>query len=123
MRAVLSVATLLLAVPASAQKAAAPAELLRTDHEAGRPGGRLVYAVRSAREGIDVLAFGGALPDTGASTVLRLGDEPLAARDMLLERLAAQQAAPAAHQARLATVPAGDGEIVVARRHTAALPF
>ena len=47
MRAVLSVATLLLAVPASAQKAAAPAELLRTDHEAGRPGGRLVYALRS----------------------------------------------------------------------------
>ena len=47
MRAVLSVATLLLAVPASAQKAAAPAELLRTDHEAGRAGGRLVYALRS----------------------------------------------------------------------------
>jgi peptide/nickel transport system substrate-binding protein len=46
LRAVLSVATLLLAVPASAQKAA-PAEVLRTDHEAGRPGGRLVYAVRS----------------------------------------------------------------------------
>ena len=47
LRAVLSVATLLLAMPASAQKAAAPAELLRTDHEAGRPGGRLVSAVRS----------------------------------------------------------------------------
>ena len=46
-RAVLSLAITLLAVPASAQKAAASAELLRTDHEAGRPGGRLVYAVRS----------------------------------------------------------------------------
>jgi len=78
--------------------------------------GRLVYAVRSAREGIDVLAFGGALPDTGASTVRRLGDEPLAARDALLELVTgpARAAAP---------IPPGDGEIVVARRHTAALPF
>ena len=47
MRAVLSVATLLLAVPAFAQKAALPAEVLRTEHEAGRRGGRLVYALRS----------------------------------------------------------------------------
>jgi DNA-binding transcriptional MerR regulator len=85
--------------------------------------GRLVYAVRSAREGIDVLAFGGALPDTGASTVLRLGDKPLAARDALLERLATQQAAPAPRQASAPTIPPADGEIVVARRHTAALPF
>jgi MerR family transcriptional regulator, light-induced transcriptional regulator len=84
--------------------------------------GRLVYAVRSAREGIDVLAFAGALPDTGASTVLRLGDEPLAARDALLERLGAQTAAPASPAP--ATLPGDDGEIVVARtRHTAALPF
>lgn len=80
--------------------------------------GRLVYAVRSVREGIDVLAFGGALPDTGASTVLRLGEEPIAARDLLLERLASPVAAPAA-----TALPSGDGEIVVARRHTAALPF
>lgn len=78
--------------------------------------GRLVYAVRSAREGIDVLAFGGALPDTGASTVRRLGDEPLAARDLLLEGLAGP--APATPP-----LPPADGEIVVARRHTAALPF
>jgi MerR family transcriptional regulator, light-induced transcriptional regulator len=81
--------------------------------------GRLVYAVRSAREGIDVLAFGGALPDTGASTVLRLGDEPLAARDALVERLGARPAANVA----LAVPPAAEGEILVARRHTAALPF
>jgi MerR family transcriptional regulator, light-induced transcriptional regulator len=78
--------------------------------------GRLVYAVRSAQEGIAVLAFGGALPDTGASTVKRLGAEPLAARDALIELLSAP--APA-------TAPelGGDGEIVVRRRHTAALPF
>jgi MerR family transcriptional regulator, light-induced transcriptional regulator len=85
--------------------------------------GRLVYAVRSAREGIDVLAFGGALPDTGASTVLRLGDEPLAARDALLQRIAAQQAAAPATQSAATAIPQPDGEIVVARRHTAALPF
>ncbi|HKG38261.1 MAG TPA: MerR family transcriptional regulator [Conexibacter sp.] len=84
--------------------------------------GRLVYAVRSAREGIDVLAFGGALPDTGASTVLRLGDEPLAARDALLERLAAQVALPK-RDLNASAVPPADGEIVIARRHTAALPF
>ena len=81
--------------------------------------GRLVYAVRSVREGIDVLTFGGALPDTGASTVRRLGDEPLAARDALLERLTSRPAAlPSAPP-----VPPVDGEIVVARRHSAALPF
>ncbi len=91
--------------------------------------GRLVYAVRSAREGIDVLAFGGALPDTGASTVVRLGDEPLAARDALLERLGAKTAVPATPaSASLPTTAFGgdaqDGEIVVARtKHTAALPF
>jgi MerR family transcriptional regulator, light-induced transcriptional regulator len=80
--------------------------------------GRLVYTVRSACEGIDVLAFGGALPDTGASTVLRLGEQPLAARDLLLERLAAPQAAAAPP-----IPPVADAEIVVARRHTATLPF
>jgi hypothetical protein len=86
--------------------------------------GRLVYAVRSAREGIDVLAFGGALPDTGASTVLRLGDEPLAARDLLLERLGAPRAAaPAVPTPAFVGGAPADGEIVVARRHTAALPF
>ena len=47
MRAVLALAIALLAVPASAQKVAAPAEVLRTDHEVGRRGGRLVYALRS----------------------------------------------------------------------------
>jgi hypothetical protein len=84
--------------------------------------GRLVYAVRSACQGIDVLAFGGALPDTGASTLLRLGDEPLAARDALLERIAARPAAAA--PPKVPALPAEhDGEIVVARRHTAALPF
>jgi hypothetical protein len=85
--------------------------------------GRLVYAVRSAHEGIDVLAFGGALPDTGASTVRRLGDEPLAARDALVELLTAPVAAVARVVPATPAEPAADGEIVVRRRHSAALPF
>jgi DNA-binding transcriptional MerR regulator len=68
--------------------------------------GRLVYAARSAQEGIAVFDFGGALPDTGASTVRRLGAEPLAARDALLDHLAPRTAEPAAPAA----------EIVVRRR-------
>lgn len=85
--------------------------------------GRLVYAVRSAHEGIDVLAFAGALPDTGASTVRRLGDAPLAARDALVELVAAPPAVASRAPAERQPEPAG-GEIVVTRReHTAALPF
>lgn len=73
--------------------------------------GRLVYAVRSAREGIEVLAFGGALPDTGASTVQRLGDQPLAARDALVARLAARTT-----PLQVESGPADGDEIVVTRR-------
>lgn len=58
--------------------------------------GRLVYAVRSAEREIVVYDFGGALPDTGASTVRRLGSGPLAAGETLLEQLTARPAsAPA----------------------------
>jgi DNA-binding transcriptional MerR regulator len=49
--------------------------------------GRLVFAARRHAPGVEVLDFRGALPDTGASTVTRLGDAPLAARDALLDRL------------------------------------
>jgi hypothetical protein len=69
--------------------------------------GRLVYAVRSAHEAIEVFDFGGALPDTGASTVRRLGAEPLAARDALLAHVSAPAPTP---------LVAPDGEIVVTRR-------
>jgi len=71
--------------------------------------GRLVYAVRSAHDGIEVFDFAGALPDTGASTVRRLGDAPLAARDLLVERVTARP---------LALPPVTD-EFVVTRRSTA----
>jgi MerR family transcriptional regulator, light-induced transcriptional regulator len=49
--------------------------------------GRLVYAVRSVAREVVVFDYRGAVPDTGASTVHRLGDSPLAARDGLLARL------------------------------------
>ncbi|CAN5547318.1 hypothetical protein BH20ACT18_BH20ACT18_01260 [soil metagenome] len=49
--------------------------------------GRLVYAVRQAVPQVEVFDFRGALPDTGASTVCRLGTSPVGARQMLLERL------------------------------------
>jgi DNA-binding transcriptional MerR regulator len=63
--------------------------------------GRLVYAARSGEQPVAVFDYRGALPDTGASTVGRLGDTPLAARDRLLEALndagnASRRQAPAA---------------------------
>ncbi len=49
--------------------------------------GRLVYTVRSAVSEVIVFDYRGAVPDTGASAVCRLGGAPVAARDRLLERL------------------------------------
>jgi hypothetical protein len=49
--------------------------------------GRVVYAVRSTHNDAIVFDFRGAIPDTGASTVTRLGNAPIAARDHLLQRL------------------------------------
>jgi len=54
-RAVLSVVIALLSSPAFAQ-GPLPAELLRTDHEAGRAGGRLVYALRSEPKTLNPVA-------------------------------------------------------------------
>jgi DNA-binding transcriptional MerR regulator len=68
--------------------------------------GRVVYAVRSiAREAV-VFDFRGAVPDTGASTVFRLGDAPVAARDALLSRLEHARASnePAAGRPTVAAV-------------------
>jgi DNA-binding transcriptional MerR regulator len=47
--------------------------------------GRLAYAVRRGRGEVEIVDFRSALPDTGASTVARLGDEPWAAAQTLLE--------------------------------------
>jgi DNA-binding transcriptional MerR regulator len=48
---------------------------------------RLVYAVRSAAHEVVVFDYRSAVPDTGASTICRLGQNPIAARDELLSRL------------------------------------
>ncbi len=65
--------------------------------------GRLVYQARRAVDGVEVVDFRGALPDTGASTVPRLGTSPLAARDALLARLDGR-VAPVAAPAPLAEI-------------------
>jgi DNA-binding transcriptional MerR regulator len=49
--------------------------------------GRLVYAVRGAVQDVTVFDYRGAVPDSGASTVSRLGDRPLAARDAIVAHL------------------------------------
>jgi len=49
--------------------------------------GRIVFAARRHSPGVQVADFRSALPDTGASTIPRLGDAPLGARDALLELL------------------------------------
>jgi DNA-binding transcriptional MerR regulator len=49
--------------------------------------GRLVYSVRSFAHQAVIFDYRGAVPDTGASTVRRLGQTPLAARDLLLTAL------------------------------------
>jgi MerR family transcriptional regulator, light-induced transcriptional regulator len=49
--------------------------------------GRLVFAVRSVVHEVSVFDYRGAVPDTGASTVFRLGETPIAARDRLLAKL------------------------------------
>jgi DNA-binding transcriptional MerR regulator len=78
-----------------ALRALDPSAVVLTGHRVSLDSiGRLVYAVRSVVREVTVFDYRGAVPDTGASTVHRLGDTPLAARDALLARLRAQQAAP-----------------------------
>jgi DNA-binding transcriptional MerR regulator len=52
---------------------------------------RLIFAVRSVSSGVTVFDFRGAVPETGASTVVRLGDSPAAARDRLIDELEARR--------------------------------
>ncbi len=54
--------------------------------------GRVVFAARRHGGEVAVCDFRGALGDTGASTVPRLADHPLAARDQLLEMLESRPA-------------------------------
>jgi DNA-binding transcriptional MerR regulator len=55
--------------------------------------GRLVYAVRSVVREVTVFDYRSAVPDTGASTVHRLGETPVAARDALVAKLTPQPTA------------------------------
>lgn len=56
---------------------------------------RLIYAVRSAAYEVTVFDYRHAVPDTGASTVVRLGDSPTAGRDRLLAELESVRSASA----------------------------
>jgi MerR family transcriptional regulator, light-induced transcriptional regulator len=56
--------------------------------------GRLVYAVRSVVQTATVFDYRSAVPDTGASTVCRLGEMPVMARDLLLAHVDAEPEAP-----------------------------
>jgi MerR family transcriptional regulator, light-induced transcriptional regulator len=62
--------------------------------------GRIVYAVRSVAPQATVFDYRNAIPDTGASTICRLGETPVAARELLLARLDAAAAAPVAELRR-----------------------
>jgi DNA-binding transcriptional MerR regulator len=58
--------------------------------------GRVVYAARQSIGGLEVLDYRGALPETGASTVQRIGPSPANAVAMLRDRLtSATRIAPA----------------------------
>jgi len=66
--------------------------------------GRLVYAARSGERELEVFDFGGALPDTGASTVSRLGESPMLAASTLLTRVTERRQAPVADAGEQLTV-------------------
>jgi DNA-binding transcriptional MerR regulator len=68
--------------------------------------GRLVYAVRGVAQRVAVFDYRGAVPDTGASTVTRLGRSPIAARDLLLARLDTVEPATPARAAPVAVAVA-----------------
>jgi DNA-binding transcriptional MerR regulator len=71
-----------------ALRALEPRALVLTGHRASLDAiGRVVYAVRTVVQEAVVFDFRSAVPDTGASTVCRLGDTPIGARDLLLARL------------------------------------
>jgi DNA-binding transcriptional MerR regulator len=84
-----------------ALRALSPAAVILTGRRVSLDSiGRLVYAVRSIVREVLVFDYRSAVPDTGASTVFRLGQMPVAARDTLLARLeqsaAQRQLRPAA---------------------------
>jgi DNA-binding transcriptional MerR regulator len=80
-----------------ALRALEPRALILSGHRASMDAlGRLVFASRQSVNQVEVFDFRGALPETGASTVCRLGETPVAAVRTLLDRLdgSAEAAAP-----------------------------
>ncbi len=73
----------------------------------GRPAqldvfGRLVYSARAGERQVQVFDFRGALPDTGASTVTRLGATPVVARELLVSALDDRRDEPAVPRSAVA---------------------
>jgi MerR family transcriptional regulator, light-induced transcriptional regulator len=87
--------------------ALSPRAVVLTGHRASLDAlGRLVYSARRiGGDRVAVFDFRGALPSTGASTVPRLGDSPLAACETLAEALEEE---PALRQPQRALVAVGD---------------
>ena len=91
---------------ARALRALQPRAVVLTGHRASMDSlGRLVYAARRGEHPVEVFDYRGALPDTGASTVARLGGSPLAARDIVLDALAAAERTAAQRSAAAHTGP------------------
>lgn len=73
---------------ARALRALQPRAVVLTGRRASRDAlGRLVFAARRVDPSVLVLDYRGALAGAGASTVPALGDQPLAARELLLAHL------------------------------------
>jgi DNA-binding transcriptional MerR regulator len=73
----------------SALRALRPRAMVLGGHSASLDAvGRVVYATRQSGGELQVFDYRGALPETGASTVARIGPEPTAAVQMLRECLA-----------------------------------
>ena len=79
---------------ARALRALQPRVVVLTGRRASRDAlGRLVFAARRVDPSVVVLDYRGALAGGGASTVPQLGDQPLAARELLLAHLEGSAAA------------------------------
>ena len=77
--------------------------------------GPLVYAVRRGVPNITVFDFRGAVPDTGASTVRRLGEQPVAACHAIVAMARHPAVSAAAPPAELSAAPALAAAAVAAR--------
>jgi hypothetical protein len=70
-----------------------PRVVLLTGHRASLDAlGRLVYVARRSGTGVGVFDFRGALPESGASTVPRLGPRAAPARDTIIAHLDGREA-------------------------------